>query len=239
MKKYNEILKEIENARASMRDTAKTEKELDLYTLRDALRNGSPEEIEAARKTYKEAEARYIEECTHNDNIKIKIEILKDNAKQALFTEIIATICDIWNKYEGKQRGEKTAQKIRDEIKNATGYSVYINNRYDDAHIEIYFSHADRAPFANLEITPIWNGAKQPALIDNRIVKLNPENMRVYYCGAYVDDVDAHAKALREAHAAAKAAEEAMKEAINTYNALTRGNIQRANTHEGIKNYIV
>ena len=240
MKKYTEILQEIANARASIRDTAETEKQMDHLSLREALRNGDPEQIEQARRAYKAAEARYIEECTHNTDIKIKIEILKDNAKQALLSEIISTICDIWNKYENKPHGEKTAQKIRDELKAATGYYISIGNKYDDANITIYFRYEDKAPFNNyIEFCPIWNGTKQPALINNKIVKLIPENFRVYYCGAYVDDVDAHITALKEAHAAAIAAEEALQEAVNKYNELTRGNIQHANSREGVKHYIV
>lgn len=236
MKKYAEILREIENARASMRDTSKTEKQLDHLLLREALRNGEPEQIEKARAAYKAAEARYIEECTHNDNLNIKIEILKDNAKQALFSETIGTICDIWNKYENKPHGEKTAQKIRDELKTATGYYISIGNRYDDARITLY----NRGNMDNIEICPIWNGEKQPALTNNnKIVRLNPENMRVYYCGAYVDDVDAHIIALRTAHSAAIAAEEALKEAVNKYNELTRGSIQHASSREGVKHYLI
>ena len=239
MKTYEQVKKEIEKAKASMIDTAKTEKQLNYENFREAYRNGSPEEVEAARKAYKEAEARYIKECEHNNDIRIKIEILKDNAKQALFNDIIGTICDIWNKYEGKPRGEKTAQKIRDELKAATGYYISIGNKYDDAHIQTYFHYEDKAPFNTLEIMPIWNGEKQPALSDNKIVKLNPEKMKVYCCGEYVENVNAHVKALKKAHAAAKAAEKAFEEAISNYNKLTRGNIQHANTREGVKHYIV
>ena len=240
MKKYNEIKKEIQRAKASIIGTAKTEKQLNVELLREALKDNDAERIEIARAAYKEAEARYIKECEHNDDIKIKIEILTDNAKQALFSEIIGTICDIWNKYENKPHGEKTAQKIKEELKTATGYYIYIGNRYDDAHININFHYGDNAPFNRLEIVPIWNGKKQPALSDdNKIIKLNPDNMRVYYCGGYVENVNAHIKAIRKAHAAARAAEEALTEATSAYNALTRGNIQHINSREGVKRYII
>lgn len=239
MKTYEQIKKEIEKATASIIDTAKTEKQLNHEIFKEAYRNGSPEEVEAARKAYKEAEASYIKECEHNNDIQIKMEILKDNARQALFNEVIGTICDIWNKYEGKPHGEKTAQKIKEEIKSAIGYYTYIANKYDDAHIQIYFRYEDKAPFNTLEIMPIWNGKKQPALSNNKIVKLNPENMKVYCCGEYVENVNAHIKALKKAHAAAKASEKAFEEAVSYYNKLTRGNIQHANTREGVKNYIV
>lgn len=240
MKKYVEILEEIRQARDAMRDTAKTEKEMDRIHLLGVKHNGTPEEFEKACSEYKAAEARYIEECKHNENIKIALEILKDNAAQALFSEIIGTICDTWNKYEGKVHGEKTAQKIQDEMKSATGYRVYIRNGYRDAEITLYPDYNTGAPFRDLKIVPLWNGEYQPALTENnKIVKLDPEKMRVYCCDAYVDNVPEHVEKLRKAHETAKAAEKALEDAVSAYNALTRGNIQHASTREGVKNWLI
>lgn len=236
MKKYNEIINEMKTLRASMTDTAKTEKELDRLALLEVRKNGAPEEYEKALATYKAAEARYIEECANNEDIKIKLEILKDNAAQALFAENIGTICEVWNKYEGKPHGEKTAQKIRDELKSATGKRVYIGNRYDDAKITLYTDNN----YSNIEIVPKWNGEKQPATDNNnKIVKLNPDNMRVYCGNEYVENINEHLIAIKEAHKAAKEAEKALENAISIYNNLTRGNIQRASTREGVKNWLI
>lgn len=240
MKKYVEILAEIKKARAAITDTAKTEKELDRLALKEAYKNGNPEDLEQARTTYKAAEARYIKELEKNDTAKIKIEILKDNAKQALAAELMPTICDIWNRYEGKPHGEKTADKIRAELKTATGHYISIGNKWRDARISIYFNYNDPAPFRDLEFCPIWTGKDQPATDNNnKIIKLSPENFRVYCCGEYVEDVNAHIKALKKAHKAAQDAEKALENAVSVYNALTRGNIQHASTREGVKNYLI
>lgn len=240
MKKYAEILTEIKKARASIADTAQTEKELDRLALKEAYHNGTPEELETAKAKYKEAEARYIKELERNETVKIKIEILKANAAQALFAEIIGTICDIWNKYEGKPHGEKTADKIRAELKAATGYYISIGNKWRDARISIYFDYKSPVPFRDLEFCPVWNGSEQPALDNNnKILKLTPENFRVYCCGAYVEDVNAHIKALKKAHKAAQDAEKALENAVSAYNTLTRGNIQQASTREGVKNWLI
>jgi Mn-dependent DtxR family transcriptional regulator len=238
MKKYVEILEEIKTARAAITDTAKTEKELERAAYMETARNGSPAEKEKARAAFKAVCDRLREEETRNNDIKIKIEILKENAKQALFSEIIETICEIWNKYENKPHGEKTAQKIRDEIKSATGERVYIGNKWGDANITIY--PTETAYSEQITIAPIWNGEKQPALNNNnKIIKLSAENLRVCYCGAYVDDVNAHLTALKEAHAGALAALETYRAAIDKYNSLTRGNMQRASDREGVKHYII
>lgn len=238
MKKYTEILAEIKEARAAMTNTAKTEKELERIDFLEASQNGTPEEKEAAYKKLKIAADRLAEEEAHNNDIKIKIEILKENAKQALFTECITTICEVWNKYAGKPHGEKTAQKIRDELKNATGHRVYINNRWDDAHITI---HPGTDGYADeIEICPVWNGEKQPALnSQNKIIKLSPENMRVCYCREYVNDINTHINELKTAHTEAKKALETYRAAIDKYNNLTRGNMASASDREGIKSYII
>lgn len=238
MKKYAEILEEIKTARECITDTAAAEKEIKRAALKESAVNGSAEEIEKARAAFNAACERLTEETNRNNDIKIRIEILKENAKQALFSENITAICDVWNKYENKPHGEKTTQKIRDEIKNKTGLRVYIGNKWDDAQITIYPGagmHSDE-----ITITPRWNGEKQPALTqENKIKKLHPENMRVCYCAEYVEDVNAHIKALKEAHTAAVDALETYRAAINKYNSLTRGNMARASDREGIKHYII
>lgn len=240
MKKYVEILAEIKKARASITDTAKTEKELERLALKEAYQNGTPEELEAKKAKYKEVEARYIKELEKNEAAKIKIQILGDNAAQAFFAETITTICDIWNKYEGKPHGEKTADKIRAELKNATGHYISIRNKWRDACIYVSFDYNSGTPFRDLEFHPIWNGSDQPATDNNnKIIRLSPENFRVYCRGAYVEDVNAHIKALKKAHKAAQDAEKALENAVSAYNELTRGNIQRAISREGVKNWLI
>lgn len=239
MKKYTEILAEIKKARAAIKDTAKTEKELERLALLEVKRNGTEEEFAEAHTKYKAAAEKCKKELEHNETQKMKIEILKDNAARALFAENIAAICEVWNKYEGKPHGEKTSQKIRDEIEKETGLRVYIGNRYDDANIKIYFRYESGAPFIDLEFVPIWNGEKQPALIDNKVCKIDPAKMRPYCVGEYVENVNAHVKELRKAHAAALDAEKALDEAITAYNKLTRGKINHASPREGIKKWFI
>ena len=239
MKTYNEILKDIKKARADIKDTAASEKNLSRLFLLEKRKNGSDADFEKARAQYEAAQEQYKKEVEHNETIKLKIEILKNNAQQAFFNETINTICDIWNKYEGKPHGEKTAAKISEELKAATGFYISIGNKYDDARIFVSPPYGTPAPFNNLEFYPIWNGEKQPALIDNKIVKLSADNMKVYCCGEYVENVNAHIKELRKAHTEAMQAEKAMQEAVEKYNALTRGNIARASSREGVKHYLI
>lgn len=242
MKKYIEILEEIKKARADIINTARTEKELSYEIARNAYRSGDIEKAEHEKEKYKALEQQYIKETEKNNDIKIKIEILKDNAAQAFFAENIGNICSVWNKYAGKPHGEKTAEKIRDELKKTIGEYVSIGSQYGEASITIYFGYCGdySAPFNKLEFYPIWSGEKYPALTpDNKIIELNPEKFRISNCGEYVENVGEHIKALKEAHKAAQAAEKAFADSVNAYNSLTRGNIARASTREGVKNWLI
>lgn len=240
MKKYAEILEAIAAARASMADTAKSEREFAREAMVIAHKSGTDAEFDAAEAAYKAAGEKLTAECKHNEDLKMALEILKDNAAQAFFAESIGTICTIWNKYAGKPHGEKTSDKIRKELFAALGVRVCIGNKYDGASITCYFDFGSKAPFRDLEFWAIrTNGEKALALVDNKIQPLSPDIFRVYNCGAYVDDVPAHVQAIREAHEKAQEYEAAFADAVSAYNSLTRGNIARASTREGVKRYFV
>ena len=238
MKKYTEILKDIAAARADMIDTAKAEKEYTRAAMLAAHKSGTDAEFDAAEAAYKAATEKYAAECKRNEDLQMAVEVLKDNAAQAFFAENIDDICAIWNKYNGKPLGEKTAEKIRKELFAALGVRVWISNNYNDAYITCYFDTG--APFRSLEFCAIRGGGENvPALVGNKIQPLSPDVFRVYNCGTYVDDVPAHVQAIREAHDKARAAEAAFAAAVSDYNALTRGNISRASTHDGVKRWLI
>lgn len=238
MKKYTEILKAIAAARAGMIDTAKTEKDLARNAMLTARKSGTDAEFDAAEAAYKAATEKYAAECKRNEDLQMAVEVLKDNAAQAFFAENIDDICAIWNKYNGKPLGEKTAEKIRKELFAALGVRVWISNKYSDACITCYFDTG--APFRSLEFCAIRGGGENvPALVGNKIQPLSPDVFRVYNCGAYVDDVPAHVQAIREAHDKAREAEAAFMDAVSIYNNLTRGRIIQASTHDGVKRWLI
>lgn len=83
MKKYVEILEAITAARAAMVDPEKSEKEFARNAVKIAYKSGTDAELAAAEAAYKAAEEKYAAECKHNEDLKIALEILKDNAANA------------------------------------------------------------------------------------------------------------------------------------------------------------
>ena len=239
MKKFVDILAEIAAAKARITDTAEAEKNLDREALRQAVKTGTDEEKKAAHNRYKAAEARYIAELEANTREKVLIQVLRDNAAQAYFAENIGIICDLWNRYAGKPHGEKTAEKIRNEIHQAINARCWIHNRYDTAEITVYFDYGTRYPFTELVFCPKRGEANKPALVNNKVQTIAADDMRVYCCGEYVEDPEAHTAAIYAAHTAAQEAEKAFSEAVSKYNALCRGNMSHASTREGVKNWII
>lgn len=161
----------------------------------------------------------------------LRAEILTENAQQAFATQYLGKICEIWNRYEGKPHGEKTADKIRAELASLTGQRVSIGNKYSRANITVY--PARGVPLGTIEIGAKGGSDARATDDNNRIISLDPDALTVYYCGEYVHDIGAHIKALKKAHAEAVKAAEKAREAFAKYNDLTRGNMNRANLHDG------
>lgn len=197
----------------------------------EAERDEARAEKSAAREEYKRAEDRA---TLH----RIRAEILKENAKQAFYNDYIGIICDIWNKYEGKPHGEKTADKIRAELRAATGQYISICTEYNAVKIRI--TTAPGVPVENFEIGT-KSGSERARATDenNKISPIDRDALRVWYCSEYIDDLTAHIKKLKKAHAAAIEAYEKACEAFTAYNALTRGKIERADIYHGIKNHLI
>lgn len=232
MKTYNEIFNEIQTTKAKITHEKKNKVEqlISLY------RNGDKNLIEKIHKADTEAE----EEKARNTDLQIKIQLLINNAKIAYFKENIHKICEIWNKYEGKPLGEKTTEKIRIELKSATGQHIRISNHYDDAKIYVVFDYREPRICDSMEFIPIWNGKKQPAVDqNNKAVRLEAENFRVYLGSDYVENVEEHLEKLKTAHKIALEKQEEYEQAIREYNALTMGNIQTASAREGVKNWLI
>lgn len=175
-----------------------------------------------------------------NEENKIKIAILTQNAKRAFFAENIGKICEIWNSYAGKKYGEKTAEKIRDELRTATGAGVWVSKKYNGTQINIYLQRADGCDILPNNETEINAYIKDytPTDDENKIKPIGAGAVALCYCGAYVDDIDEHTRKFYEAREALKVAEENAKKAREIYNDLTRGNMKRADGAQGFPAWI-
>lgn len=239
MEKFTKICEDIKKELASIKTKAKDAHGEAWSAARDAYRAKADDAtMDTLRKAVENAVAAMERENERNENHKIAAEILRDNAKQAFFNDYIDTIIEVWNSREGKVCGEKTAEKILNEIKEKTGFYVSVGNGVCGVKIRAYLDCG--CPVRDVEIgLKSCKDTKYAVDRENRILPLDREDLCVLCCGEYVEDIPRHIREIRKLHKKAVAAYEAAQNAISEYNKMTRGNINRQNAHDGVVKYII
>lgn len=154
MKQYKNILEEIRKAGEAIETMTAEIMKLD-YTeeRRQAAQNGGYFNNKGYKELYNAAQANAgkiseLSQAIYNKEIERKI--LRANARAALLAEAVPVILKACEKYNGKSYGEKTAEKIREEVKKA-GYGFYFEG-YKKSRLTVYTlneegyrTHADEA----------------------------------------------------------------------------------------------
>lgn len=160
-------------------------------------------------------------------NLKIENAILHDNARRAYAADVLPVVFDILKKYDGKPYGEKTRDKMRDELKTAKSCAFYISREYsrDELHLvpldDRGYSDGSMWRYGDFEFSTSWADGTPRLLNDNKINgKIAPDELRLQNCGEYVENVPERVEQIKRAYAAALAAENAAKIAEKAYNAL-------------------
>lgn len=217
MKTYNEILKDIEKANKTLK-AAEEKESVILYELRnqkDILKR-----IEEKHKSVDELKKLSEKIST----LKTTIKILKNNARVALFNEITPVIAEVFNNYTGKPYGEKTRNKIAEEIKEKTGCRCYIYAEYlHSQRIEIY------AGINHYNITIGYAGnSEQKFLIDNKIQAVEPEQLQLYYIkSTYFDDIPRTIKEMKKAYQKAVEKQKELEKLCDAFNYFAVDGIER------------
>ena len=220
MKKFFEIIEEVKNAGEAIKAAEARLEELSIgyMKLADKL------ERNEARKA---AEAEINETGRRIDDLNITREILKSNAKIALFNEAMPVALGVLSKYAGKQYGEKTRQKISDEVREKTGCRFYIGSSFSSQSYMLY--QAELGNTYNIEVgTEYRGGSKKPLLIDNKIQAVNFDEVALYYVSRdYVEDIPGRIEELRRLYKEAVAKQNELKTICSRFNALSVGDLPR------------
>lgn len=220
MKKFNEILKEVNKAYQTIKENNKKIDELvETYSNIMDLKK----KITQKRSVEKEI-------CKLNEEIKdlqITIKILNSNAKIALFNEVMPQVLEVLAKYKNKPYGPKTEQKIRDEIKEKTNCSFYINTRYSSQEyhiIPLEFSNNNY----NIECGSKCIDGKQKKLLDeNKIQVLEFSDITLYYTSKeYIENIPKRIKELKRLYMLAVEKQKELYNACSEFNSLAVGNIK-------------
>ena len=216
MEKFVNILAEIDKTREAIKTAKAKEDELvDHYTSMSDLK----ERCEAKKAT----ENDMIKISEKKQDLQITLKILQNNAKIALFNEVMPVALEVLSKYNGKPYGTKTKQKISDEVKEKTNCRFYISSRYDSDSFNIYPN--DVSNEYNIDCgTAYTNGSQKQILIDNKIQPVKFEEVQPYYISReYVTDIPQRVETLKSLYKEAVAKQEELKAICDSFNKLAVG----------------
>lgn len=216
MEKFVNILAEIDKTREAIKVAeAKENKLIKSYT--------SLSDLKEKYGSIKAVENDMVKVNERKQDLKITLKLLQNNAKIALFNEVMPVALKILSKYNGKPYGTKTKQKISDEVKEATNCRFYISSRYGSDSFDIYPSEVGND--YNITCgTTYTNGSQKQILIDNKIQPIKFEEIELYYIDKeYIEDIPQRVEALKVAYKDAVAKQEELKAICDNFNKLAVG----------------
>lgn len=212
MEKFVNILAEINKTREAIKTATIKENELiDHYMSTSNFK----ERCEAKKATNNDI----IKTTERKQDLQIALKILQNNAKIALFNEVMPVALEVLSKYNGKPYGTKTKQKISDEIKEKTNCRFYISSRYGLDSFDIYPSDASNEYSINC-----GTENQKQILIDNKIQPVKFEEVQLYYIDKeYVTDIPQRIETLKSLYKDAVAKQEELKVICDNFNKLAVG----------------
>lgn len=215
MMKFTEIMEAIKKLNMEISNNEETmNEEIERYY--DNLKSMKLAERVEYKKTHKAEEAEHMEIITKYDtfikNGKMKVKLMKHNAKIALYAEVMPIALEILSKYNGKPYGEKTKEKISNEMKEKANCYMYINSRYSWETLEISPLNCHGTEFNLSTGTIVQNGERKPLLIDNKIQAVTMEEMQLFYTkDIYFEDLEATIEEMKRIEAEYEAKKQELK----------------------------
>lgn len=220
MKKFNAIIKEVNQTRQKIKEVEEKTKEIRKTYLNIMDKKQRYEKMKAVENDIVKLEEK-------KEDLQITIKILNNNAKIALYNETMPVVLEVLAKYKNKPYGPKTEQKIRDEIKEKTNCSFYISYRYSlqEYHIiPLEFSNNNY----NIECgTKYIEGKQKNLLDDNKIQVPELDDLTLYYTSKeYIDNIQKRIKELKRLYKKAYEKQQELEKICSEYNSLAVGNIK-------------
>lgn len=220
MKKFADILKEVNQTRQKIKEVEEKSKEIRKTYLNIM-------DIKKRYEKMKTVENDIVKLEEKKKDLQITIKILNSNAKIALYNEALPVVLEVLAKYKNKSYGPKTEQKIKDEIKEKTDCSFYISDRYSSQEyhiIPLEFSHN----YYNIECgTKYIDGKQKKLLDDNKIQVPELNDLTIYYASKeYIDNIPKRIKELKRLYKKAYEKQKELEKICSEYNSLAVGDIK-------------
>lgn len=224
MKKYTEVLAQIETAREEMKHAQQEIENADKaysnifegLTLKERINKKKESEVIEMHDTYLKA----IEKWSNIEiDYKVKIALLKNNAKFALMNEVVDVVVNAFNKFSGKPYGEKTKEKISNEVKEKVNCGAYIYNNIIHVYMINYIGRE-----YDLEIG--MKNYSNKFLINNKLQKFTRNDLKLYNGSSnYIENVDTEVKYIRDTQTKIIEKEQELEKMCEEYNKHTMNGI--------------
>lgn len=220
MKKFNEIIKEVNQTRQKIKEVEEKTKEL-----RNTYSNIT--DIKERHEKMKAVENDIVKLEEKKTDLQITVKILNSNAKIALFNEVMPQVLEVLTKYKNKPYGPKTEQKIKDEIKEKIKCGFYISVRYSSQEYHIFPLEFSSNTYDIVCGTKFIDGKQKNLLDENKIQVPELKDLTIYYSSKeYIDNIPKRIKDLKRLYKKAYEKQKELEKICSEYNSLAVGNIK-------------
>lgn len=212
MEKYKEILETIAKTSAEIESTKRSYKELE-----SSITGENPLERFKNRK----ALVNDLKALSRKENyLHLVLKLQHYNLQVVTLNELKPVIVKILEKYQNKQYGPKTRDKICNEFRKLTGFSISIFDK--NYYTEIYVIDYDHHFSLNID-----SDNDHKVLENNRIQVVTADHLRVYNVNEYINDIPAYIEKLKAAYNNLKEKYKEFDALAHTYNDLCVGDVER------------
>ena len=195
-------------------------------------------EIESTKRSYKELKSNIagdsplerfknrkaitndLEALSRKENyLHLVLKLQRYNLQVAALEELKPVIIQILEKYQNKQYGPKTKDKIRNEFKELTGF--YISFFDKNYYTEIYVIDYDHHFSLNID-----SDNDHKVLVNNRIQLIEADHLKVYRVNEYINDIPGHIEKMKQAYSTLQEKYKEFDAAMHNYNELCRGDVE-------------
>ena len=220
MKKFADIIKEVNQTRQNIKEVEEKTKEIRKTYLNIM-------DIKERHEKMKAVENDIVKLEEKKEDLQITIKILNSNAKIALFNEVMPQVLEVLAKYKGKPLGPKTEQKIKDEIKEKTKCGFYISERYSSQEYHIFPLEFNGNTYDIECGTKFINGKQKNLLEDNKIQVPELNVLTLFYTSKeYIDNIPKRIKELKKLYKKAVEKQQELEKICSAYNSLCVGSIK-------------
>jgi hypothetical protein len=180
----------------------------------------------------------------NTDIDKIKLLLQKDNIKLALFDDVVPVLVEVWNKYANKQLGERTREKIRNEVQERLDNNIfcYIANDYYYCNERITITTRDESKqFTGDFKIEISSNNPNFRLVDtsNKIQELKIENLKENSARQKTEDLQATAERIVELHKQAEALQAQINNIYTEINTLSNYKVKSVQYTNTVSHWVI